>query len=1032
VNLADFALRQRTFVLFFMVMTIIGGTASYFKLGKLEDPSFTVKTALVMVVYPGASAEEVEVQVTDVVETRLQEMAQLNRLRSLSTPGISMVFVDLKESTNSKALPQQWDLLRRKVNDLSFDLPSSAQIRLVQDEFSEVYGMLFSIYSRDAEPYELREYAKELQRRMKEVDGIKKVMIHGVQPRTVYIELPEERLARYGLSAAQVWNQLSSQNNTFYAGSFSADKERIRVNQSSEFQSVANIKNLLIKGGISELSTGTIRLGDIADITMSYQDPAITENRYNGTQSVTLAISPVEGINVVALGDTIKQLISDYEATLPLGVEIGTVVFQPEEVDDAITDFLINLLESVVIVVAVLWLFMGFRSAAIVGSSLLLTILLTLMFMYAWSINLQRVSLGTFIIALGMLVDNAIVITDMFRSRINKGVERTKAAVTTVQETALPLLGATVIAIMGSSPVIFSYTDAAEFALSLFQVMAASLLFSWFVAMVITPLLCWYFIHPRASNKQRKFTAYQDLVTFTVTNPKKTLLGIVPIIAVAALLIPNVQLNFMPSSVRPIVFLDYWLPNGSRIQQTSSDMEKIENWLLEQQEVESISTFVGESAPRFSVTVEPEPLDSAYGQIVINTRDYDAIRSLVEKGDRWLAEQFPNAEPRFRNLKMATQDKYSIEARFSGPDTEVLHQLTEQAKQIFQDNENIKYVRDDWRQQSKVIKPIINQERAREAGVTRTDIAFALSRSSVGIPLGRMYIGDEGIPIMLRASQQSLAQLENLPVRSLLGMHSVPLGQVVDGFEVNFEQSMIWRRNRVKTMTAQGGVVEGKTASDVRKEIAAQIEAIALPPGYSFEWGGEYFDEHKTVKDIFNQLPKALFIMVVIMVAMFNGFKQPFIILATIPLAATGSALSLIVFNEPYGFMALIGAISLSGMIIKNGIVLMDQIELERRQGKGLDEAIIHSTLNRTMAISMGALTTVLGMVPLLSDELFSPMAATIIGGLMLATCLSLIVMPAMYHLLFMHGDKAKTEDTQTSKTPEDQAQLAGANHESN
>lgn len=1019
-NLAEFALRQRTFVLFFIVISVIGGLLSYPQLGKLEDPTFTVKTALVMVAYPGASAQEVEDQVTDVVETRLQEMATLNRIRSLSRPGIAMIFVDLKESTNSKDLPQEWDLLRRKVNDLSLELPITAQARLVMDEFSEIYGMLFSINGKDAEPYELRAYAKELQRNLKQVDGVKKVILHGVQNRAVFIDLPAERLAQYGLSAIQVWEQLRSQNGTFYSGKFSAGEERIRVDQSSEFKSLADIENVLIKSGITGLSTGTVRLGDIADISMSYQDPATTMSRYNGVDAVTVAISIVEGSNVIAMGDSINAVIDNFAGQLPLGVTVGTVAFQPEEVDFAINNFLINLGESILIVVVVLWLFMGFKSAFIVGSSLLLTILFTFIYMHISDIGLQRVSLGAFIIALGMLVDNAIVITDMFKAKVTQGIERRAAAINSVKETAVPLLGATVIAIMGSSPILFSQTDMAEFTLSLFQVMAASLLFSWFVAMFITPLLCWYLIYPEQQNDAKaaasanRVEKYKRVVTYVVKNPKRVMMGVIPVIMAAILLIPHVQMNFMPLSNRSMVFLDYWLPNGSRIEQTSADMKKIEAWLLKQEEVVNTATFVGESAPRFSMTIEPEPQDPAYGQIVINTTSYEAVSELIDKGDAWLRSEFPQAEPRFRYLKMATQDKYSVEARFSGPDPKVLHALTDQAKAIFEANPSLKYVRDDWRQPSKVIKPIINQERAREAGISRTDIAFALSRASEGAQLATMHFGDESIAINLRGEERNLAHLERLPVRSLLGAHSVPLGQVVDGFEVSHEESMIWRRDRLKTISAQAGVVSSRTASDVRKEVAVQIEGIELPPGYYFEWGGEYYDEYKSVTDIFSQLPKALFVMVVIMVAMFNSFKQPMIIFATIPLAATGSALSLIVFNEAYGFTALIGAISLSGMIIKNGIVLMDQIELEKKQGKQLDDAIIHSTLNRTMAISMGALTTVLGMVPLLTDKLFSPMAAVIIGGLILATVLSLLLMPAMYRLMFKDSDGEEDHDAQT------------------
>lgn len=1009
-NLAEFAIRQRTFIVFFTVLSVIAGLISYFDLGKLEDPNFTVKTAVVMTLYPGASAQEVEEQVTDTIETKLQEMGALSKLRSLSTPGRSLIFVDLVEETSSSELPQLWDQMRHKINDVKLLLPSTAQISIVQDEFSEVYGMLFAIHSFDGNPKELRRYAEELQRRIKTVEGIKKIELHGVQKRSVHIDMPDERLNQYGLSVSQVLNQLNAQNATFDAGHFDAGFQRVRVEQSSEFQSLEDIRNLVIKGGISDMGTGLIRLGDIADVTMGYLEPTLTESRFNGEPAVTLAASPVEGVNVVALGDQITEIIEQFQSELPVGFKISTAAYQPDEVHKSIIDFIGNLAESVVIVFVVLLIFTGFKSASIVGSSLILTILMTLIYMNIMSIDLHRVSLGTFILALGMLVDNAIVITDMMTSKINKGVHRTKAAIESYKETAIPLLGATIIAIMGASPVVFSKTDAAEFADSVFAIIASSLLLSWFVAMVFTTLMCWIFIKPSVDGEQSGSSRLKAITHAVIDHPKKALTTLIPLIAITAVALPYVGLNFIPQSDRAVVFLDYWLPNGSKIEQTSSDMLEIEQWLLAQSEVVSISSAVGASVPRFSVTVEPDPLDSAYGQILINTTDFHAIENLVTKGDKFLAENYPEADPRFTALKLATKDKFSVEARFSGPDSEVLRELSAQAQQIFSQSPALKYVRDDWRQPSMVIKPIVNQEKARRAGINRVDISLALKRASDGLTIGMMNLNDELIPIQVRASERNMDSLDTIPVKSILGIHSVPLGQVVDGFEMSSEESIIWRRDRVQTITAQAGVVEGNTPAQARATVIEAIESIELPEGYTMTWGGEYYDEYKAVNDILKQLPKALLIMVIILVAMFNGFKQPVIILATIPLAATGAVISLLAFDKPFGFMALIGAITLMGMIIKNGIVLMDQIELERKNGLSLNAAVKEATVNRTMAISMGALTTALGMIPLLSDLLFDQMAATIIGGLAAATVLSLMVMPAVYVLVTKDGPYLEDE----------------------
>ncbi|MDL2196733.1 efflux RND transporter permease subunit [Shewanella algae] len=1013
-SLSTFALRQKTFVIFFTILGMIAGIYSYFDLGKLEDPSFTVKSAVIVTLYPGADAKEVEQLVTDKVETKLEEMESLWKLRSLSRPGSSMIFVDLKEKVNSDELPQQWDLLRRKVEDVKLELPMQAQISIVQDEFSEVYGMLFAVYGDNMSMAEMKDHARELQRRIKAVEGVKKVQLHGIHEQVVNIRISEERLSETGLTMLQLIDQLQSQNMPVTTGDFDLGIENLRVEQGGSFQTVDDIRNVSIQTGINGLNSAVIRLGDIADISMDYQDPATTLSRFNGQQAVTLAVSPVNGINVVSIGDTLKQVLADYQAELPAGAGIGVIAYQPEEVQKSVNNFISNLIESIVIVVVVLLIFMGWRSASIVGASLLLTILFTLVYMNLTNVDLQRVSLGSFVLALGMLVDNAIVIVDLFQAKIKQGIERTQAVVDSIKEMAVPLLAATVIAAMGTAPVLLSQTDSAEFSLSIVQVLCSSLLLSWVIAMIVTPLMCWVFLGKVAEQDKTKapsryWLMYQNAVDWVVENPKKTLLYVIPLLVGTLLAAPLLKVNFMPSSDRAIVFLDYWLPNGGRIEQTSADMRKVEAWLLQQPEVESISSSVGESAPRFSVTVEPEPLDSSYGQILINTRSYEDIEPLVGRGDAWLKAQFPYAEPRFRDLKLATKDKYSIEARFIGPDPEVLHRLADEAKAVMASHPNLKYVRDDWRQESKVMTPMVDLHAARLAGVTRTDIANAINRVTEGSQVGTMRHGDDLIPIKLRSANATLEHFENIPVRSLLGTHSVPMGQVVESIEIKGEESMIWRRNRLPAITVQAGV-SGDTASNVRQQIAAQIEAIALPAGYKMEWGGEYYDEQRSIDDLLEQNPKATLLMLIILVAMFNAFRQPLIIMITLPLASIGIVWSLLLLDKPFGFMAIVGMICLSGMIIKNGIVLMDQIELERRNGSGIAEAIKAATLNRTMAISMAALTTALGMIPLLTDRLFDQMAATIIGGLTAASVLSLFVMPALYRLFYHRDEQREAE----------------------
>jgi multidrug efflux pump subunit AcrB len=1012
-TLSTFAIRQRTFVVFFSVLCTLVGIYSYFDLGKLEDPSFTVKSAVIVTLYPGATAQEVESLVTDPIETKLQEMGSLWKLRSLSRPGSSMIFVDLQEKYGTDVLPQQWDLLRRKVQDVKLTLPPQAQISIVQDEFSEVYGMLFAVHGDDIPMHQLKDQARELQRRLKAVPGVKKVQLHGVKEQVVNIDVSSERLAKSHISMAELIAQLNSQNMPVAAGDYDVGMENLRVAQSGAYRNVEDVRNLMLTTGAGA-QRGTLRLGDVADVYLDYQTPALTESRFNGQQAITLAVSPESGINVVSIGDELSAVLKQFEAELPLGASVGTIAYQPGEVVKSINNFVINLIESIVIVVVVLLIFMGWRSATIVGVSLLLNILFTLVYMNLTGVDLQRVSLGSFILALGMLVDNAIVIVDLFATKVRKGIERSEAVKQAIAEMALPLLGATVVACLGATPVLLSQTDSAEFSISIVQVLCSSLLLSWVVAMVITPLMCWAFIKAPSGDEDTKpegkaARLYRRAVHWTVDNPKRAMLIVLPLLLLTGLAAPLLSVNFMPSSDRSIVFLDYWLPNGGRIERTSADMKQIEQWLLAQPEVASISSFVGESAPRFSVTVEPEPLDQSYGQILINARSFDEIPALVARGDAWLASRFPYAEPRFRALKLATKDKFSIETRFEGPDPAVLHSLSQQAQAIISANPHTKYVRDDWRQQSKLVTPVINQTAARLAGVSNTDIAMAIHSATEGLQIGTLRQQDDLIPIKLRSANSSLETLADLPVRSVLGQHSVPLGQVLDEIKIGGEESMIWRRNRLPAITVQADVSGDTTTAIVRKQLAPALEAIALPAGYQVHWGGEYYDEKRAIDDLMLQTPKAAVMMFIVLMALFNAYRQPLIIFITLPLAAIGIIWSLLLMDKPFGFMAIVGMICLSGMIIKNGIVLLDQVELERRSGRSLADAVKEATLNRTMAISMAALTTVLGMVPLLTDRLFDQMAATIIGGLMAASVLSLFVMPALYMIFFAREGRAQS-----------------------
>ncbi len=1010
-NPALWTINKRFFVSFTTTLLCLLGLYAYHALGKLEDPAFTVKNAAVVTLYPGASAEEVELRVTDVLERKFQEMGKLWKLRSISRPGQSVVIIELQETLTGDELPQEWDLLRRKVNDVKLELPMEAQISIVIDEFSEVYGMLFAMSGDGIAPRELNHYARMLQRELNAVQGINKVVLHGLYEPQIVIEIDSQKLAQFNLSPAQLYNLLVSQNLSMSPGYMTVGSERIRLRQSEQLNSAEDVSNLVINAGIGDTSKfanieqSRFRLKDVAHVYEDVNETPSLISRFNGKRAITVAVNPRDGVNVVSLGQVLKDTLADFEQKLPLGVNIETIVFQPDEVQKAVDNFIGNLLSAIVIVVVVLTLFMGIRPAAIVGVSLLTTLLLTLVYMLVDGIDLHRISVGTFILALGMLVDNAIVITDLYISKLKAGIDKKRAATESVSETAMPLLAATLIAICATMPVLFSKTAAAEFAMDLVLIMASSLMLSWVVAITITPLTCYLWLKPTDEEvEQPKWQAKaQQTIIYVLNNRKKAIVAVISGIAVTGVLTLWLTVNFMPTSDRPITFIDYWLPQGGDIDNTAQDMEIIEQWLLEQPEVTSIASFIGAGAPRFSVTYEPEPNDSAYGQIIINVQHFEQIPALRRRGDAFLKATFAQAEPRFRPLKLATVDKFNIEARFSGPDPQVLRTLVAKAKRIMTDHPNLTYIRDDWRQQSKVLTPIFNQDKARLAGISRFDVNQALAKAADGQLLTVVYQDQDALPLLFKlpkAQRSNMDMLSSIPVTPTLGGPSVPLSQVTDGFELAFEEGMIHRRNRIRTMTVQADV-EGIFASQGRAEIAKDIEAITLPDGYSLQWGGEYYDEYRSITDIFEQLPKANIMMLLLMVLMFNGFKQPLVIIMTIPLAFIGVVPILVIAGFPWGFMTLVGVISLSGMIIKNGIVLMDQINLEIKRGKEPFDALVSSAVNRTMAISMAALTTVLGMVPLWWDPLFGPMAATIIGGLTVATFLTLLIMPVFYAVLY-------------------------------
>lgn len=1005
-NLAQLSLKHKVFVICSIIFVFIGGLYSYFHLGKLEDPEFSIKTALVVTRYPGACPREVEQQVTDVIEKAVQQISELDKIRSISRSGLSIVFVDIKESYRYDALPQIWDQLRRKIHDIEPSLPPGAETPMVRDDFGDVFGIFLALTGDGFSYAELKDYADILQRELLLVKNVARVELWGVQRQCVYVDISRSRIAELGIRPEQIIATVQDQNMIIDPGAVNLGNRRIRLASSGTFTTLAEIGDLAISG---QGTDAIMRLKDIADIRREYIDPPTTLMRYNGKPCIGLAISTVSGGNVIDMGNGVKKRLSELMKGFPAGIDIGIVSYQSETVHNAISRFIINLLESVAIVIGVLLLTMGMRSGLLIGGGLVLSILGTLIVMMFMGIDLQRTSLGALIIAMGMLVDNSIVVTEGSLVRLQMGEDRKTAAISPARDTAWPLLGATLVAILAFIPVRLSNRAVGEYCESLFQVVGISLMISWILAMTATPVFCESFLKIKASKQSsdpyagRIYRFYRRLLETALHHKIAVIVLLLGLLGASGYGFRYVKSIFLPRATRTQFMVDYWLPEGSRIESVSADLKTIEAYLMKFPEVVSLGTCIGSGPPRFYLPYEPEVNNPAYGQIVVNVTSLKDIGRIVPDVEHYLKENFPQAEPRIRLYPLGLSTKFTIEARFNGPDSRILRQLAEKAKAIMTGNPGAKDVRDDWRQRVMIWVPEFSQPRARRAHVTRQHVAASLRWMSTGTPVGIYRENDELIPIMVRAPEQETKDLDNLTNAPVWGFgpESLPMGQVIRGAAIQWEDPVIHRRNRKPTITAQCDSNGSVTAAELLAELRPQIEAIPLPEGYSLQWGGEDEKSAESRSSVYENLPIALIAMFLIVIALFNGLRQSLIVVLILPLSVIGVTAGLLITRQPFGFMALLGLLSLIGMLIKNAVVLLDQIEAEIRSGTARYPALVKSSVSRMRPVMMTSVTTILGMAPLVTDTLFGTMAVTIMSGLLFATLLTLIIVPVLYALFY-------------------------------
>jgi len=1005
-KITEFCLENRTTTLVLTVVMIVAGLSAYDGMGRLEDPEFTIKDALIITQYPGASAQEVEEEVTDEIEIAVQQLSQLDEVSSVSYRGLSIVTASMKERFDKTSLPQVWDELRRKVGDAQGRLPPGAGPSVVNDDFGDVYGIFFAIYGNEYGFDELWEVAKLLRRELLLVPDVAKVDIFGNRPEVIYVQLNRDRMSQLGIPASTIASELQRQNLVTNSGGVNVGPEFITIEPSKLVESEEDLGAILISGSSSNAQ---IYLRDVATIQRGFLEPPNNLLRFDGEPAIGIGISTVSGGNVVVMGEKLKQRMLELTPQIPLGIDVGIIALQSDAVQTSISSFVVSLLQAVAIVVVVLLFFMGLRSGLLIGFILFLTICGSFIFMKSAGVMLERISLGALIIALGMLVDNAIVVVDGMLIRFQQGMERRKAAIEVVQQTAIPLLGATIIAVLAFAAIGTSQDNTGEYTRSLFTVIMISLLLSWFTAVTVTPLLGVMFLEtPKGDPDADPYDSgfYRLFGGFLRACIKVRWLTIAVVLTVFGSAVYGfgyVSQSFFPNSTRAQIMVDYWLPQGSSIEESNRQAADVEAYLLGLDGVKHVGTIVGQGAPRFLLTYTPEKANSAYTQFLVELDDATYIDALYDEIQDELDENFEEAQGQVRKFILGPGDPGKIQAKFFGPDPNVLRGLSAQAEAIIKTHPDAYGVRNDWRGRVKVLRPIIDKQQASRFDISRQEISALLLQAFEGLAVGLYREGDEMLPIILRASEaerDEVSSIRNLQIFSSAANATIPLRQIVIGFETIFEDEIIQRINRERVITALADPRHGE-APPMLRDLRPKVEAIPLPDGYRLEWWGEYRNSGKAQGALAASLPAFIGMMVLITIALFNSLRQTAVIWLVVPLAIIGVTVGLLTTQQPFGFMALLGFLSLSGMLIKNAIVLLDEMNLQRMEDKPAIDAVTGAAVSRLRPVAMAAATTILGMAPLFPDAFFVSMAVTIAFGLGFATILTMVVVPVLYATIY-------------------------------
>lgn len=995
-------LKNKSVTWLLLALVLAGGVVAYEGMGKLEDAPFTIKQAVVLTSYPGASAEEVQSQVTDVLEESIQSLDELYYTKTENRPGLSKITVFVKKEIRADAMEQLWDKLRRKVNDVQGKLPEGAGVSVVNDDFGDVLGVFYGMTAEGHSYREMEDVAKRLKNELLRVKDVARVEIYGMQTPTVDVTVKGSTMSRSGLTTGDIMRAFAEQNKVVDGGAVETSENRIRIEATGSFYSTEDIGNMVITSGSGE----HFRLADIATVEESYASPAQNVMRIDGKPAIGVAIATVSTGNVVEMAEGVERCIERFRETVPEGFEIETIYDQGHESKIANDGFILNLIVSVITVVAILLFFIGFKNGILVGSGLIFSIFATLIVMQVEGIALQRMSLAAIIIAMGMLVDNAIVVSDSALVGMQRGMRKRPAIVRACTSTALPLLAATAIAIITFLPIYYSPHITGELLSSMVIVIGVSLMFSWMFAMTQTPFFIQEYVRrPRPESVKaelytgRVYDAFRKMLTMAIRY-KYALVGILVVVLVASAacfrFVPKV---FMPELEKPYFTIDMWLPEGTRIEKTDAMAAEMAEYIKGYGETDMVSTYVGRTPPRYylsNVAFGPQP---NYAQLLIKCHSSaDAVRLHGILQDT-MGVLYPQPLIKVNKFEISPLSEAKIEARFLGPDAEVLDSLTAVAIEIMRKNPKVANARNEWNNRTMIIRPEYDPTRAGAMGISKAAMMASVKSMSDGLPVGVYRDGEDKVPVLLKTDAEGVTDVGNIEVWN--GRSSAPLSQLTSEIRTEWEYPQIRTYNRQLSMAAMCDVVPGATMAEVHAEIRDEVEAMVLPEGYTFFWDAQFKDQGEAKQALAKYFPVAFLMLIVILVALFGNFRQPIIIIAILPLSLIGVVLGLLITGFDFGFFAIAGWLGLMGMIIKNVIVLIDEINILCAEGVPVQRALVDATVSRTRPVLMAATTTVAGMVPLLFDVAFGGMAATIVFGLSFATLLTLFVTPALYAIFY-------------------------------